>query len=87
MYKRALAVAAERELSGVGSSVGDQVVDVLERYARVHHQCKKVRHQHRNRREVLERVVGYFLKRDWCDHHVAALAAGERVTVGRGLRQ
>src|SRR5262249_4174701 len=81
----AFAVAAEGELPRVGLAIRDQVLDALERDARMHDQRQEIRDGDLDRHEVLQRVVGDLLVRDRHDHHVAALPAAYGVAVRRDL--
>ena len=86
VQESALAVGAESHLARVGLQVFDEFADVFERRGRVHDQRQIVGRDQRDRREVLQRVVGHIFHGVRNDRHVAALPAGEGVAIRRRLR-
>ena len=78
----ALAIGRHRELAWIRLCVAHHLADGLERRIWVCHDREVVEGRHRDRREVLERVVGDVLAGVRQHHHVAALHAGDGVAVG-----
>src|SRR5450830_703451 len=86
MREAALAVRREGDLIGVGLGVGDQFLHRLERHARMHDESEVIRRAQRDRREILEWIIGQFLVGVPLNNKIAALPADERVAVWSGTR-
>ena len=84
MGEIAVAHGAEIELAGIGLGVGDQLLHVLRRKIRRHHQDLVALGDLGDRREVLDGVVVAEAVDGGPDHERAGIAEQQRVAVGLG---
>ena len=86
MMRSADAAGAVAELARIGLGVGDELGDGLHRHVVVDQQDERQMRHHRDRLEILHRVVGDLLVERRIDRHRRAGRHQQRVTVGRGFR-
>ena len=86
MREATLAIRGKGELAGIGSAMGDQFFECFERHGHVGHQAEIIGSGHRNRHEILERIVRQLFVGMRLHHKIAALPADDGIAVRRGAR-